>query len=109
MFHRFATKNIIKTRYRVEIKRYYVKKLTSEFYGYNPSIGYNITEPVHNLDSELNSLYIDEYIKILRRHNDEILEFGKELEMKGHTCVIYLESFPVKIRWCNHEQCSLRK
>ena len=35
----------------------------------------------------------------------EAWKFAKELHNKGHSCVEYLESYPVQIRWCQQEIC----
>jgi hypothetical protein len=39
----------------------------------------------------------------------ERMAFGKSLQEKGHTCVVYLESLPVQIRWCGEKVCMGRK
>lgn len=32
-------------------------------------------------------------------------EFVDELKQKGHTCIIYIETYPVSIGWCKQEIC----
>lgn len=45
-------------------------------------------------------------INDLEKRNKDAKEFGKKLENQGHTCVSYLESFPVQIQWCNQKVCT---
>jgi hypothetical protein len=43
--------------------------------------------------------------KDMQKQNDEIKCVIKELEAKGHKCVIVMESYPVQISWCKKEPC----
>ena len=36
----------------------------------------------------------------------EQLEYAKNLNQKGHTCVMIVETFPPVIRWCEQEKCT---
>ena len=33
-------------------------------------------------------------------------EFGQQLMQNGHTCVAYLESYPVQVCWCEQDTCN---
>ncbi len=39
----------------------------------------------------------------MAKRNKEAIEFGESLKKDGHKCVMYLESYPVQIIWCNQE------
>jgi hypothetical protein len=41
----------------------------------------------------------------MKKRNDENEKFAEELIKNGHTCVYYMESYPVQIGWCRQEQC----
>lgn len=45
----------------------------------------------------------------ITQRNDDQMIFAEELRSKGHTCVFYIESYPVKIGWCEHEVCKYAK
>jgi hypothetical protein len=36
----------------------------------------------------------------------EEMAFAKKLESEGHTCVYYMESYPVQIGWCDSAVCT---
>jgi hypothetical protein len=38
--------------------------------------------------------------------DNEAMAFAKNLEAQGHTCVYYMESYPVQIGWCNNTICT---
>ena len=42
----------------------------------------------------------------IAERNEESQEFGKKLENEGHTCVLYLETYPVQISWCEQKVCN---
>jgi hypothetical protein len=37
--------------------------------------------------------------------NKEACDYALSLKAEGHTCVMYLERYPVQISWCNQETC----
>jgi len=45
----------------------------------------------------------------LKKINDESMKFAEKLINDGHTCVRYLETYPVQIRWCGNTVCTGNK
>jgi hypothetical protein len=43
------------------------------------------------------------------QEDQEAEDFGTKLEKAGHTCVEYLESYPVQISWCQQTPCTHRE
>jgi len=41
----------------------------------------------------------------MESRNNESLKFADKLKSQGHTCIQYLESYPVQIRWCGQDKC----
>lgn len=37
--------------------------------------------------------------------NKESFEFANKLISQGHKCIEYLETYPVRIRWCEKNKC----
>ena len=53
----------------------------------------------------LSNIYSAKNVCDMKKRNNEALEFGKKLENEGHTCVKYMETYPVQIYWCGNKQC----
>lgn len=41
----------------------------------------------------------------MNKRNIKAYELADSLKKQGHNCIMYLESYPVKISWCNQETC----
>jgi len=57
------------------------------------------------LNLYLSNIYSAKNVCDMKKKNNEALEFGKKLENEGHTCVKYMETYPVQIYWCGNKQC----
>lgn len=45
----------------------------------------------------------------MKKRNDEKMAFIQELQLKGHTCIIIIQTYPVQVDWCEKETCENAK
>jgi hypothetical protein len=41
----------------------------------------------------------------MRKISDEAEKFGFKLISKCHTCVVFVETYPLQIKWCEQNPC----
>lgn len=50
-------------------------------------------------------VFTEKQYEDMQKRNDSAEIFANNLKNNGHTCVSYMETYPVRIRWCNQTQC----